>query len=145
MVSNPMANEQIHQTNEDKLERYVERMTALQNDLKSIQKDLNLVTEDAKLNGFDLQALNFLVRVRMQNSNDMGRRVLTNLAEYAHLTGTPLEVVVERESPSSEPPRSFLPESIEPLEEKKLLSSSRLFIKASWGVFIAISLLWLLT
>ncbi len=141
-----MANEQVQPVEEDRLESYVERLTVLQTKINDTRKEMSLITEDAKINGFDLQALQLLVNLRTQHRTDFGRRVLTNLTKYAHLSGVPLDVVIERQSLTPAESTSLLPDEEDSYEEeKKSKLTARVFVTAAWGVILAVSLLWLLT
>ena len=124
---------------------YIERMVDLQTKISEANKELQLVRQDAKINGIDLDALNFLVQVRSRNKNDKGVLVLTNLVAYAHVTGTPLRVVVERDAPASEFSDSTMPMSGDFAEDDNKTSPRGFLIKATWGMVVAATLLWFLT
>ena len=80
------------------LENYVEQMTGLSASVIDQQRDLAQLRQDAKTDGFNVDALNFLIQIRAKNFSDGGAEVLNDLISYASRSGIQLDLVAAPEA-----------------------------------------------
>ena len=95
-----------------RLTSYADRLERLQDDMDALKEDLKQVKLEAKADGFNIQALARLVAIRRNKKRaDSEAELLNDLALYAHVTGTPLDLafpgepdpVERRDSPTTAP------------------------------------------
>lgn len=80
----------------DQLRSYVERIERLQEEKKAITDDINEVKAEAKANGYDLPALNAVIKLRKMESHERQEHLaLVDLYSGA-LGMTPIEQHIEK-------------------------------------------------
>lgn len=78
-----------------RLTSYAERLERLLDDVDALKEDLKQVKAEAKADGFNVQALSKLVTIRRNKGRaDREAEMLSDLALYAHATGTPFDVAL---------------------------------------------------
>ncbi|MCC7047179.1 MAG: DUF2312 domain-containing protein [Alphaproteobacteria bacterium] len=84
----------------DHLKAFVERIERLEEEKKTIADDIRDVYAEAKANGFDVQALRAVIRLRKQDAEERHEREAildTYLAALGMLADTPLgQAAIER-------------------------------------------------
>ncbi|MCP5149646.1 MAG: DUF2312 domain-containing protein [Chromatiales bacterium] len=134
---------------------YVERMVALSNQAKEISAELAAVRRTAKGEGYDLDALNLLVQVRMRAPKDNGSGLIVDLLRYSRATGTSIEseasgvaavgdspAVVHAQPSGSPGSGAFGLEVEEP--EAGGNRRGRVIREITLGIAVSVSLLWAL-
>lgn len=88
----------------EKLTSYADRIERLLDEVDGLKQDLKDVKDEAKGEGFNVQALVKLVSIRRNKKRaDAEAMLLNDLVLYAHATGTPLDVAM---SMDEWPPRA---------------------------------------
>jgi len=133
-----------------RLEMYVERLAAMQSTVADLNREMNLVRQDARINGINLDALNFVVSLRSRFPDNLGSPVIDEVISYADISGVDFERnpirIAEMQEPtaSNQTPTAqeqYAHEYIEEDEEKQSGFVNQILV----GLGITILMLWLLT
>ncbi|CAK0766424.1 GapR-like DNA-binding domain-containing protein [uncultured Gammaproteobacteria bacterium] len=83
-----------HNTTGDKLKSYVERLERMLDEIDGLKESLKDLKGEIKSDGFNVKAVERVVALR-RNSDAADREAefINDVILYAHVTGTPLDVV----------------------------------------------------
>ena len=70
---------------------YVERIVELQATVSELNSQIGRIRRDARTAGVDIDALNFLIGIRVRYPTDKGAAVVDRVIEYADLSGVEFE------------------------------------------------------
>lgn len=76
------------------LSQYINDMSSDQGAIFDTQKGLQQLRQDARLDGYNVDALNLLIQVRGRNHPDGGSRILNDLVSYAMNAGIAFDNVI---------------------------------------------------
>lgn len=113
-----MSEQPITESDAERLQVVIERMTELTYRVRDVNVELNKIRQDARINGYDLDALNQVVNFRTKSSKDRGVGTITKLVEYSAAAGDPIASVTV----AAQMDPSALSNSVEP--DPTLVTSS---------------------
>jgi len=89
-------------TKESLLESYLEKMAAVQVSVRELNAETNQLRQDARTDGFNMEAVHMLSIVRCKSPHDGGQALLRDMVKYAQQIGLELEMVAVQSDSASE-------------------------------------------
>lgn len=91
----------IDYSNRALLDNYIEKISAVQNSIQELQVEIGQLRRDARIDGFNMEAVHTLAQIISKSSHDGGLGLLRDILTYAQRTGIELETVNVQADPEA--------------------------------------------
>lgn len=83
------------------LNSYIEKTVSAQSSIQDLQREITRLRQDARADGFNMEAVHQLGLILAKSPHDNGAGLLRDIFQYAHQTGVELEnVTVSYDTPA---------------------------------------------